>query len=156
GFNFSHIRPKGDVVGGTPNVAAGPVHFIRTFSMAFDQILQGKKRGGGNMAILNVNHPDIIEFINLKGTDDSIRNFNISVGITDEFMKAVQNDATYDLINPRNNEVTGKLKAKEVFDLICNKAWECADPGLFFLDTTQNANPTKPLGIIEATNPCGE
>ncbi len=156
GFNFSHLRPKGDVVGGTPNVAAGPVHFIKTFSQAFDQVLQGKKRGGGNMAILNINHPDIIEFINLKGQDDSIRNFNISVGITDEFMEAVREDSEYELINPRNNEVVKKLRAREVFDMICDKAWQCADPGLFFLDTTQRLNPTKPLGVIEATNPCGE
>jgi ribonucleoside-diphosphate reductase alpha chain len=156
GFNFSHIRPKGDEVGGTPNVAAGPIHFIKTFSQAFDQVLQGKKRGGGNMAILNINHPDIIDFINLKGQDDTIRNFNISVGITDEFMNAVREDKEYDLINPRNGKKVKSLKAREVFDLICGKAWECADPGLFFLDTTQNANPTKPLGVIEATNPCGE
>jgi len=156
GFNFSHISPKGDEVGGSPNVAAGPIHFIRSYSQSFDLILQGKKRGGGNMAILNVNHPDIIEFINLKGTNSSIRNFNISVGITDKFMEAVKNDEEYELINPRNNEVVKKLKAREVFDLICEKAWECADPGLFFLDTAQRANPTKPLGIIEATNPCGE
>ncbi|HEX9805151.1 MAG TPA: adenosylcobalamin-dependent ribonucleoside-diphosphate reductase, partial [Candidatus Dojkabacteria bacterium] len=156
GFNFSHIRPKHDSVGGTPNVAAGPVHFIKTFSQAFDKVLQGKKRGGGNMAILNVNHPDIEEFIDLKGTDDSIRNFNISVGITDKFMKALKDDSDYELINPRNGEVVKKLRAKEIFDKICQKAWECADPGLFFLDTTQNANPTKPLGVIEATNPCGE
>lgn len=156
GFNFSHLRPKGDTVGGTPNVAAGPVHFIKTFSQAFDQVLQGKKRGGGNMAILNINHPDIIEFINLKGQDDSIRNFNISVGITDDFMEAVREDGEYELINPRNSEVVNKLRAREVFDLICEKAWQCADPGLFFLDTTQRLNPTKPLGVIEATNPCGE
>lgn len=156
GFNFSHIRPRGDEVGGTPNVAAGPIHFIKTFSQAFDQVLQGKKRGGGNMAILNINHPDIIDFINLKGKDDSIRNFNISVGITDEFMEAVREDKEFDLINPRNGEKVKSLKAREVFDLICEKAWECADPGLFFLDTTQKLNPTKPLGVIEATNPCGE
>ncbi|MCA9379667.1 adenosylcobalamin-dependent ribonucleoside-diphosphate reductase [Candidatus Dojkabacteria bacterium] len=156
GFNFSHIRPKGDEVGGTPNVAAGPIHFIKTFSQAFDQVLQGKKRGGGNMAILNINHPDIIDFINLKGQDDTIRNFNISVGVTDEFMNAVREDKEYDLINPRNEKKVKSLKAREVFELICEKAWECADPGLFFLDTTQNANPTKPLGVIEATNPCGE
>jgi len=156
GFNFSHIRPKGDKVGGTPNVAAGPVHFLKTYSQAFDQILQGKKRGGGNMAILNINHPDIIEFINLKGIDSSIRNFNISVGITDDFMNAVKNDKEYELINPNTNLVVKSLKAREVFDLICQKAWECADPGIFFLDTAEQANPTKSLGIIEATNPCGE
>lgn len=156
GFNFSHIRPKGDDVGGTKNVAAGPIHFIRTFSQAFDQILQGKKRGGGNMAILNVNHPDIIEFINLKKEDQTIRNFNISVGITDEFMHAVRDDVEYALVNPRNGKTVKMLRARTVFDLICERAWESADPGLFFLDTAQNANPTKPLGVIEATNPCGE
>jgi len=156
GYNFSHIRPKGDVVGGTPNVAAGPVHFIKTFSQAFDQVLQGKKRGGGNMAILNIDHPDIIEFINLKGVDATIRNFNISVGVTDAFMQAVRDDTEYDLINPRTKKSVKKLRAREVFDLICEKAWECADPGIFFSDTVQNANPTKPLGVIECTNPCGE
>ncbi|MFQ5492672.1 MAG: adenosylcobalamin-dependent ribonucleoside-diphosphate reductase [Candidatus Dojkabacteria bacterium] len=156
GFNFSHIRPKGDSVGGTPNVAAGPIHFIRSYSQAFDQVLQGKKRGGGNMAILNVNHPDIIEFINLKGRDSSIRNFNTSVGITDDFMHALRDDKEYDLVNPRNGKLVKKLRARAVFDLICEKAWECADPGLFFLDTSERANPTKKLGIIEATNPCGE
>lgn len=156
GFNFSHIRPKGDDVGGTKNVAAGPIHFIKTFSQAFDQILQGKKRGGGNMAILNVNHPDIIEFINLKKDDQTIRNFNISVGITDDFMKAVKNDENYDLINPRNKKSVKSINAREIFNMVCDRAWESADPGLFFLDTTQRANPTKNLGVIEATNPCGE
>lgn len=156
GFNFSHIRPKGDEVGGTKNVAAGPIHFIKTFSQAFDQILQGKKRGGGNMAILNVSHPDIVDFINLKKEDETIRNFNISVGITDKFMEAVRDDENFDLINPRNKEIVNTVKARELFDMICERAWESADPGLFFLDTTQNANPTKNLGIIEATNPCGE
>ena len=156
GFNFTHIRPKGDSVGGTPNVAAGPIHFIKTFSQAFDQILQGKKRGGGNMAILNINHPDILEFIDLKNNNQTLRNFNISVGITDDFMKALKNDEEYELINPRNSIVVKKIKAKEVFDKICQTAWETADPGLFFLDRAQNANPTPNLGKIEATNPCGE
>lgn len=156
GFNFSHIRPKGDEVGGTPNVSAGPIHFIKTFSQAFDQILQGKKRGGGNMAILNINHPDILEFINLKKNDSTLRNFNISVGITDKFMKALQNDEEYELINPRNSKVVKKVKAKDIFEKICQTAWETADPGLFFLDRAQNANPTPQLGVIEATNPCGE
>ena len=99
GFNFSNIRHKGAEVGGTPNVAAGPVHYIKTYSQAFDQILQGKKRGGGNMAILNVNHPDIMEFIDLKGTDSNIRNFNISVGVTDGFMEAVKADGKWELID---------------------------------------------------------
>ncbi|MBN1331955.1 adenosylcobalamin-dependent ribonucleoside-diphosphate reductase [Candidatus Dojkabacteria bacterium] len=156
GFNFSHIRPKGDSVGGTPNVAAGPIHFIRSYSQSFDHILQGKKRGGGNMGILNVNHPDILDFIDLKSGESVIRNFNLSVGITDIFMNAVKNDEEYELINPRNDEVVDKLRARDVFDKICQSAWECADPGLFFLDTAQRANPTPEIGVIEATNPCGE
>lgn len=156
GFNFSHIRPKGDSVGGTPNVAAGPLHFIKSYSQSFDLILQGKKRGGGNMAILNIDHPDIIDFINLKGVESSIRNFNISVGVTDKFMHALKNDDEYELVNPRTQETARSIRAQEVFDLISKKAWECADPGLFFLDTAQDANPNKNLGVIEATNPCGE
>jgi len=156
GFNFSHIRPKGDEVGGTKGVAAGPIHFIKTYSQAFDKVLQGKKRGGGNMAILNIDHPDIEEFIKLKNDDNNIRNFNISVGIKDNFMEALRNDAEYELKNPRNGKVVKKISARKIFDLICEQAWKCADPGLLFLDTIEKANPNKNLGVIEATNPCGE
>ncbi|MBD3280129.1 adenosylcobalamin-dependent ribonucleoside-diphosphate reductase, partial [Candidatus Dojkabacteria bacterium] len=156
GFNFSHIRPKGDSVGGTPNVAAGPIHFIRSYSQSFDHILQGKKRGGGNMGILNVDHPDIYDFIDLKSGDSVIRNFNLSVGVTDKFMNAVKNDEEFGLIKYRTGETVETVSARELFDKICQSAWECADPGLFFLDTAQNANPTPELGVIEATNPCGE
>jgi len=156
GFNFSHIRPKGDDVGGTPNIAAGPIHFIRSFSQAFDQILQGKKRGGGNMAILNVNHPDIMEFIELKNIDNIIRNFNISVGITDKFMNSVKDDTLFSLINPRTKKIVKKVKAQVIFNKICQMAWKLADPGMFFLDRVEEANPTKNLGKIEACNPCGE
>ena len=156
GFNFSKIRPKNDTVSGIPNVSAGPVHFIRSFSVAFDQILQGMKRGGGNMAILNIDHPDIVEFINLKGTDSSIRNFNISVGITNKFMEAVKDKKKFELINPRTGYAVEEVEASELFDLICQKAWECADPGIAFIDEIQDKNPTKDLGVIDATNPCGE
>ena len=134
GFNFSHVRQKGASVGGTPNVAAGPLHFLRSYSQSFDHILQGKKRGGGNMAILNVDHPDIIDFINLKSEEVAIRNFNLSVGITDEFMQAVKNDGDFDLLSPHKREIIETVRARKIFDLICQRAWECADPGLFFLD----------------------
>lgn len=156
GFNFSKVRPKGDMVNGVPNVGAGPVHFIRSFSVAFDQILQGMKRGGGNMAILNIDHPDIMEFINMKGTDASIRNFNTSIGITNKFMQAVKDKTDFELINPRTGYGVAKVDANELFDIICQKAWECADPGLAFIDEIQDKNPTKDLGVIDATNPCGE
>ncbi len=156
GFNFSPIRPRGSSVRGIPNVAAGPIHYLKTFDTALSQILQGSKRHGGNMGILNVDHPDILDFIKLKDSGSSIKNFNISVGITDDFMEKVKNNKEYDLKNPHNNEVVRKIKAREVFDLIAKKAWECADPGAIYLDRIQRSNPTPKLGKIDATNPCGE
>ncbi|MFC1633055.1 vitamin B12-dependent ribonucleotide reductase [Patescibacteria group bacterium] len=156
GFNFSKVRPKGDTVSGIPNVAAGPIHYIRTFDKAFSQILQGFKRNGGNMAILNVDHPDIREFIELKDQGSDVRNFNISVGVTKKFMEAVRNDEDYDLVNPHNNEIVETLRARDIFDLITRRAWECADPGMIFLDAIEADNSTKHLGKMDATNPCGE
>ncbi len=156
GFNFSHIRPKGDEVNGITGVAAGPIHYLRTFDQAFSQLLQGSKRHGGNMGILNVNHPDIEEFIQLKDRSSGIRNFNISVGVTRDFMERVRNDQEYDLINPRTKQPVKKLRARVLFHKIVERAWECADPGMIFLDEIEGKNPTPHLGVIEATNPCGE
>ncbi len=156
GFNFSNIRPRGDEAGGIPDVAAGPIHFIKTFSEALMGIRQGGKRGGGNMAILNIDHPDILEFIRMKEKDKTIRNFNISVGITDKFMKALQNDEEYELINPRNKKTIKKLRAQKVFDAIIELAYKSGDPGIAFLDTIERDNPTPKLGVINSTNPCGE
>ena len=156
GFNFSAIRPKGDEVKGVSGVAAGPIHYIKTFDAALSSILQGSKRHGGNMGILNINHPDILNFIRLKDNSDNIKNFNLSVGVNNDFMERVRKDEEFDLINPRNNKIVGKLRAKEVFDEIIKRAWQCADPGMIFMDTLEAGNTTPGIGKINATNPCGE
>ncbi|MDZ7586722.1 MAG: adenosylcobalamin-dependent ribonucleoside-diphosphate reductase [Patescibacteria group bacterium] len=156
GFNFSKIRPHGDKVKNVPNAASGPVDFIKAFSAALSKILQGAKRQGGNIAILNVDHPDIEEFIKMKAEDGTIKNFNISVGATDEFMKAVIAKKVWRLNNPRNKETVKKMRADKLFDLICEYAHKTADPGMAFLDRAEKDNPTPTLGKLEATNPCGE
>ncbi|MEM2092899.1 MAG: vitamin B12-dependent ribonucleotide reductase [Candidatus Bathyarchaeia archaeon] len=156
GFNFSKLRPKGDLVMSTMGVASGPVSFMRVFDVTTEVIKAGGRRRGAMMGILNVNHPDIIEFITSKQTPGFLSNFNISVAITDEFMKSVEGDEEYWLINPRNKEKTAKLKAKEVWDLIAKCAWASGDPGVIFMDEINRHNPTPELGNIEATNPCAE
>lgn len=156
GFNFSKIRPKGASVKGVPNVAAGPIHYIRTFDRALSEVMQGSKRHGANMGILNINHPDIMEFINLKDSGEGLKNFNISVGVNADFMEKVRLDQEYDLINPATGKSVKKLRAREVFDIITKKAWECGDPGMIFLDQIEAQNYTPNLGQMVATNPCGE
>jgi ribonucleoside-diphosphate reductase alpha chain len=156
GFNFSKIRPRGDKVKNVPGAASGPVDFLRAFSAALAQILQGSKRQGANIAILNVDHPDIEEFIHLKDEDGTIKNFNISVGVTNEFMEAVERDEMWKLKNPRNGEVWKKMKARKLFDEITEHAWISGDPGLAFLDRMEEDNPTPTIAKLDATNPCGE
>ncbi len=156
GFSFSRLRPKGDLVSSTKGQASGPVSFMSIFDQATGVIVQGGKRRGANMGILRCDHPDILEFIEAKVEKNRFSNFNLSVGATDRFMKAVLANREFHLINPRTREKIRRVNARTVFDLIVNAAWLTGDPGLIFLDEINRKNPTWQVGEIEATNPCGE
>ncbi|MHA1311263.1 MAG: adenosylcobalamin-dependent ribonucleoside-diphosphate reductase [Candidatus Helarchaeota archaeon] len=155
GFNFSNLRPFNDLVRGLP-AAAGPVGFMKIFDITTDVIKQGGRRRGANMGILDITHPDIIKFVSSKVDPNFLKNFNISVAITDEFMEAVLNKKEFNLINPRTNEVVKVVDANKILDLISMMAWMSGDPGVIYLDTINKNNPLKNLGIIRSTNPCGE
>jgi len=156
GFSFSHLRPKSDIVHSTKGQASGPVSFMSIFDQATGVIVQGGRRRGANMGILRCDHPDIIDFIEAKIEPGRFSNFNLSVGATDKFMRAVKENKDFALINPRTGKTVRKVKARALFDLIVNAAWRMGDPGLVFLDEINRRNPTPGIGQIEATNPCGE
>lgn len=156
GFNFSKLRPKGDMVSSTSGTSSGPVSFIKIYDTATEHIKQGGKRRGANMGILNIDHPEVEAFIQSKSNKNALKNFNISVGISDNYMKAVEKEQDWNLINPRTKEVVKVKSAKLLWQKIVYQAWKTGDPGLIFLNAINSANPTPNLGDIQATNPCGE
>ncbi len=155
GFSFSRIRPRGDIADGLGGVAAGPIAFMRIFEAAMNAIKQSGRRQGANMGVLRVDHPDILDFINLKLTR-TMQNFNLSVAVTDAFMDALEKGGEYDLVNPRTGKKWGSLSARVVFDSILAVSWRCGDPGVLFIDRMNAANPCKGAGSIETTSACGE
>jgi ribonucleoside-diphosphate reductase alpha chain len=156
GFDFSRLRPRGDIVKSTKGVASGPVSFMRIFDTATEVIKAGGKRRGAMMAILRVDHPDVIEFITAKQNPSLLSNFNVSVAVTDEFLKVLENEGDFWLVNPRNREQVKKHRATEIWNLISHSAWASGDPGVVFIDEINRHNPTPKVGKIESTNPCGE
>ncbi|MBX7435500.1 adenosylcobalamin-dependent ribonucleoside-diphosphate reductase [Mycobacterium sp. Y57] len=157
GYSFGHLRPAGDRVATTGGTASGPVSFLRLYDTAAGVVSMGGRRRGACMAVLDVSHPDVYDFVTTKArSPDELTHFNLSVGVTDAFLRAVERGGTHRLVNPRTGRTVARMPAAELFDAVCEAAHTCGDPGLVFLDTINRANPVPALGRIEATNPCGE
>ena len=156
GFGFSNLRPKGDPIATTHGMACGPVAVMKLYSAVGATLTQGAFRLGAHMGQLSISHPDVLEFIHAKDDDVSLQNFNISVQVTDEFMRAVEADADWDLISPHDDRVTQTVSARDLWGDICDSAWKTGDPGLVFMDRVLETQPNPQLGLIETSNPCGE
>ncbi|MEW6102174.1 MAG: ribonucleotide reductase N-terminal alpha domain-containing protein, partial [Candidatus Omnitrophota bacterium] len=156
GFDFSRLRPKGDLVSSTKGEASGPVSFMSIYDSATGVIVQGGRRRGANMGILRIDHPDIVEFIEAKLKEGNFSNFNLSVAVTEKFFSSVYKNAGFNLVNPRTGKPARKINSRRLLDLIVNCAWKTGDPGLIFIDEINRRNPVHEAGRIEATNPCGE
>lgn len=156
GFGFSNLRPKGDPIATTHGMACGPVAVMKLYSAVGATLTQGAFRLGAHMGQLNISHPDIREFIHAKDDDATVQNFNISVQVTDEFMVAVRDDKDWDLITPRTGEVIETVKARELWQEICESAWKTGDPGIVFMDRVWETAPNPQMGRIQTSNPCGE
>lgn len=157
GYDFSKLRPENDLVSTTNGKSSGPLSFMRLYDFSSETVVNNAStRRAGNMGILRVDHPDILDFIKCKEGNDALNNFNISVAVTDKFMESVKDGRNYDLVNPRNNRKIDSLKARKVFSMMVEKAWKSAEPGIIFIDTVNKHNQTPGLGKIEATNLCGE
>ncbi len=156
GFAFSRVRAKGSRVKSSHGIASGPISFMKIYDTATETIKQGGTRRGANMGVLRIDHPDVVEFIDSKRDGRSIINFNISVGVTDEFMTALRLGTPFSLRDPQTGHVVRQVQARELFERLCQSAWECGDPGVVFLDRMNRFNPTPKVGEFESTNPCGE
>lgn len=156
GFSFGRLRPAGDTIFPASGVTGGPVSFIRLFDSATHLIDKNRVRPGANMGVLPISHPDIEAFITAKRDRSLLCNFNLSVAVDDKFIDCVRQDRDYALIHPRTGAVVARKSAKRLLWLMADSAWETGDPGILFIDRINQANPTPELGMLEATNPCGE